>query len=129
MEATLVKAQSNVNASAHRREKHFSGEIAAIDRATGRAVVSLRIYGSPSNACNYACIWVHADPVHASGSARAGGYGYHRASQAAQEAINKAGFTLDQDIAGVGDNAMQEAVRAVAVAVGCTDPIIHVSHG
>jgi hypothetical protein len=129
MKATLLKPASAINASAHRREKYFSGEIAAIDRATGAALVSLRLYGSPSNACNYACLWVHAEPVYATGSARASGYGYHRTSQAAQEAINKAGFTLSQDIAGVGEQAMQEAVKAIAICVGCADPIIHVSHG
>jgi hypothetical protein len=129
MKATLIKPANNINASAHRRENHFSGEIAAIDRATGAALVSLRIYRSPSNACNYACLWVYANPVYCAGSAKAGGYGYHRASQAAQEAISKAGFTLDQDIAGGGDRAMQDAVKAIAECVGCADPIIHVSHG
>jgi len=135
MKAEIVNPQSNCNGSAHRKEKYFSREFAALDRKTGDAIATLRIYNSPSNSCNYACVWIHVkqskrfpEGLHASGSARASGYGYHRASQAAEDAITRAGFTLDQTIGGAGDGAIRDAVQALAVCVGCRTPIIHEAH-
>lgn len=135
--AKLIKPVSACDGAAHRREKYFRQEIAAIDRRSGAAVVTLRIYGSATNSANYACVWVHGarskkhpEGIHASGSARATGYGYHRPSQAAQEAIEASGFTLAQPIDGRGDGAMIGAVRAVAVACGlrASAIIIHQAH-
>lgn len=93
-----------------------------------RSVVTLRIYGT--SARNYACLWTHGDaPEHCrNGSGVAGGYGYHRPSAAAQEAINNAGFVLSKPIDGVGDQAMREALFAVAAAIGFPDALMHRAH-
>lgn len=86
------------------------------------AVVDLRIYGT--GARQYACIWVH-DSSHSgistSGTGWAGGYGYHRPSAAASEAITNAGFTLSESISGVGDSAIEQAVKAIADSLGYTE--------
>lgn len=124
---------------AHRKERNgFMQEYAAIVipgpedyRAKYRrahAVVTLRIYGT--DARNYACIWTSGEaPEHSrNGSGSAGGYGYHRPSAAAQEAINNAGFVLSQRIDGVGDSAIESAVLAVAAAIGFPDAVIHIAH-
>jgi len=109
----------------HRKEGkcYFeSYQIVTIDpkaaRPEWRAKVSveLRLYGTGN--VNTACLWVWAEKVNTQGSGRAGGYGYHRPSQAAKEAIENAGFTLSQDIGGVGDSAITEALCAIADSLG-----------
>jgi hypothetical protein len=72
--------------------------------------------------------------IHTQGSGRAGGYGYHRPSAAAGEAIRNAGFELltDEgkpcDIGGVGDSAIEQALCAIADAIGLKDYALVRSH-
>jgi len=90
-------------------------------------VITLRIYGT--GARNTACIWVnHTGFAHTSGSGSAGGYGYDRKSAAAQEAINNAGFSLSQDIGGVGESAIREALQAIAEEIGLKDYFLTTAH-
>jgi hypothetical protein len=120
----------------HRKENHFYKQITAIAiNNDGRAydAVILRLYGT--DARTYACLWTksncswdHASDLWRKGSGTAGGYGYHRASAAAQEAINNAGIDLDEDINGRGDYAMEEAVFAIARAMWDEEQVkIHVT--
>jgi hypothetical protein len=112
----------NIN---HRKENHFYKQFTAIAiNKDGRAydAVTLRIYGT--DAKSYACLWTHsncswenAKDYWRNGSGSAGGYGYHRASAAAQEAIYNAGIELSEDINGRGDSAIHEAVKAIARAM------------
>ena len=55
------------------------------------------------------------------GSGYAGGYGYHRASAAAAEAIEAAGYDLDEDISGRGWSMIREAVKSISESLfpGC----------
>lgn len=89
--------------------------ILAIDPKTGRDVVEARIYW-PGNTA-YACIWVHGAGLYGHGGGKAGGYGYDKASAALQAACDDAGVTLAHNIAGVGEQAMRDAVAAIARAV------------
>jgi hypothetical protein len=93
-----------------------------------RPVVTLRIYFPGTRA--YACIWTHGNaPEHSrNGSGMAGGYGYHKSSAAAGEAIRNAGFILSKDIGGVGDGAIREAVLAIAAAIGYPEALLHIAH-
>lgn len=100
-----------------RKETHFRGEISAIDVANGEALVSARFYGSPTGAAAYACVWILAEPFYGHGGGRATGYGFHRPSAALQVAIARAGIRLSEDIDGRGEDAMRDAVRAIAEAV------------
>lgn len=83
-------------------------------------IADLRIYGTQST--NRACVWVHKrggkESVYTSGAGKAGGYGYHRASAAAEAALNDAGFTFTKGISGVGDDAIKEGLLAVGRALG-----------
>lgn len=81
--------------------------------------ITLRLYGTGS--MNFACLWVNTHGLHTSGSGSAGGYGYHRPSQAAANAIRNAGFSLSKDIGGVGTGAIKDALAAIAEAVGLSD--------
>lgn len=118
------------------RKDELTRQISAIDPATGREIVCARIYYPGSVA--YACLWIHG-PKYGRGTGKAGGYGYHKASAALDEAIKDAGIVLTGDvygrdkrnnrpasIGGVGNDAMREAVEAIARAVtGKRRLIIH----
>jgi hypothetical protein len=88
--------------------------------------VELRIYGTGGS--NTACLWVNADPLHTQGSGRAGGCGYHRGSAAAGAAISNAGFALAKSINGVGDSAIEEALCAIAKAIGIKSFVLTHAH-
>ena len=124
----------NVN---HRKENHFTQQYTAVV-FNGKAAydaVTLRIYAT--DAKSYCCLWVHdncswikscRDSYYRAASGSAGGYGYHRASAAARNAIQHACITLSEDIGGRGDTAIEEAVRAIAVAMfGADGYYIHVT--
>ena len=132
MKATLIPNFSPRFNSNHRKDGakvHFS-QISVISLAAkpwgadGRIpeVVTLRLYGTGSK--NYAAIWIHGQPEDRRGTGQAGGYGYHRPSAAAAEAIKNAGIELDTDIAGVGESAIREAVMAIAKALKVKKPAI-----
>lgn len=91
-----------------------------------RVPVELRLYGTGRT--NSACLWVNHGDISISGSGSAGGYGYHRASAAAGEAIDHAGITLAKRIDGVGDNAIDEALVAIAEALGITGYALNRTH-
>jgi hypothetical protein len=88
--------------------------------------VELRLYGTGNT--NTACLWINHGEIHTQGSGRAGGYGYHRPSAAAAEAISNAGFSLSRSIGGVGDSAIEEALIAIAEAIGVKDYGLTVAH-
>lgn len=127
MQATVKNPSYNLKTS-HRKEKHFLQELTVISFEDGefKTPATLRIYGT--NAKNYACLWVHSGEVHASGSGSAGGYGYHRPSAAAQEAINAAGFELSEPIDGRGESMMENALKAIATALGHKKFYLHSAH-
>ena len=73
----------------------------------------------------YCSIWVHAPGLHASGNGTAWGYGYHKESAALSDALQSAGVTIIESISAAGERAMEEALRAVAIAAGA--PAEHVA--
>jgi hypothetical protein len=99
-----------------RKEEHFYKQFSVINTAKSErfahSAVILRLYATPSRI--YACLWINEGDHHLSGGGYAGGYGYHKASAAAQAAISAAGITLDASIAGVGDDAIREALLAIS---------------
>ena len=121
--------------TAHRKENpaRLDQEFAVLvpsehSRDELHAVVILRTYCTSTGGSNTACLWVNAGDVHTSGSGSAGGYGYHRPSAAAHEAIHNAGFTLARPIDGVGNDAIREAVLAIARGLGFKNARLHVAH-
>lgn len=79
--------------------------------------VTLRTYGGRSRNASriYASVWVCG---RYSGHGWAGGWGYHKASAAAHAAIRSAGITLSASIDGGGDSMIEEALGAIARALG-----------
>lgn len=111
-----------------RRDNGFWREIAAIDPATGRAVVTARFYWPGSIA--YCALWINGPGKWGRGNGKAGGYGYHKESAALAAAISDAGIALSERIDGRGDSVMTDACEAIARAVtGKRRVIVHVAHG
>jgi hypothetical protein len=138
----------------HHRKEHGTCEQRTVldleDLKTDDA--SCRIYSEPiilrlywKEVCAYACLWVHsrtaldasgstldlasaAGTTSLQGSGRAGGYGYHKSSAAAHDAIVNAGFVLSERIDGRGDSAVNDALLAIARCIGLKRPGILIAH-
>jgi len=126
MKATYNSNPKTKFTSSHRKENKCYLTVYQILTRNGsdcrgrmHSPVELRIYGTGTG--NTACLWVNHGEMHTQGSGRAGGYGYHRPSAAASEAIYNAGFTLSAPLSGVGDSAIEEAMLAIAEAIGVSD--------
>jgi hypothetical protein len=124
MKATFETKQTDGKVRQNRKEDHFCHQYSGLVPSDGKnkysplavEVVTLRLYCTAQR--SYACIWAHGpDGISLSGGGYAGGYGYHRPSAAAGNAIREAGIVLDEDINGRGDSAIREAVEAIARAV------------
>lgn len=132
---TFTPRESAKRIDSYRRESSFWAEHALIDLDMGACVAMVRFYGSAATV--YCVVWIsawrHGFPAAGStascrGCGKAGGYGYHKASAAMQEALLDAGFTLSDDIAGRGDGAMREALESMAKLFGIARPYIHHAH-
>ena len=93
---------------------------------TLKEIVTVRCYmGRSANASMvYASIWVHGPEHFTSGTGKAGGYGYHKSSAAIGDAIKSAGIELSKDIEGLGDGAIDDALKAIARALGFSNVLI-----
>ena len=111
MKATFTTPTKESFTSTHRREdRGFQKEYAALAIQNGEIheFAVLRVYGTES--ANSVCFWMNGKSV--SGSGKAGGYGYHKPSTAANTAFKRAGFQFDEHIEGRGDDAIKRALQA-----------------
>lgn len=118
IKATIKENYSGEITPSHRKDMLMTGYklVTAMPDYKIKELVDARIYGTQAR--NYACVWIKRDGAWTAGSGYAGGYGYHRPSAALEVALEKAGVTLSSQIGGVGDDAMKEALYAVAEAMG-----------
>lgn len=126
MKATINNNQHGGNISGNRKEDYFYYQYTVVDDKFTDIII-LRYYATKTRI--YACIWVHAAPLYLSGGGYAGGYGYDKASAAAESAINDAGIKLSEPIGGCGDSAVQKALKAIALACGYDNVHILTAHG
>ena len=127
--------------------KELVDQYVVTDKKTEKVVVDCRVYmGKSRNASTvFASIWINginsqAD-LYVSGSGKAGGYGYCKASAAVESAIHSAGFELYGSpynrkpenrtawknrtyIGGCGTTAIKDALLAIAYTAGCRDGIL-----
>ena len=66
----------------------------------------------------YCTIWLGHGEIHAAGHGWAGGWGYHKESAAAHEAMNSAGVKLTKPFDGCGTRSIEVAVLAIAEHLG-----------
>ena len=127
MKATKNNQSKGINTN-HRKESHFTGEYLFIARVGDKLkdVIRCRLYATKVRW--YCCIWIKTKMDYDSGSGYAGGYGYHKPSTAVANAIQAAGYNLSKDISGVGDNAIIDALVAIAVLCGYEGQLFY-AHG
>ena len=77
----------------------------------------------------YCSLWVHHEPCYVSGRGKAGGYGYHKASAAFQDACDSAGIELSQPVDGCGDSLVKYAILAIGEALGFDITEMHICEG
>ena len=120
MKATLGNENSNAINYGNKKELVNSWNVIVNSNDGLKNIITVRCYmGRSANASTmYASIWIYDEKHHASGSGKAGGYGYHKASAAISEAIKSAGIELDKNIAGAGESAIEQALGAIAYALG-----------
>lgn len=93
--------------------------VAAIEDGAIVAPITLRILKARDGMTNGAALFVNHGRVHAFGySGKIGGYGYHRASEAAERAFESAGVTLAHSFGGAGDKAIEGALLSLAEFIG-----------
>lgn len=86
-----------------------------------REIVIARLYASlRRDATRVTCILWTNGSHNANASGWASGYGYHKGSAALADAISNAGIKLTDNISGCGNEAMREALLAIARA-DCPD--------
>lgn len=128
MQATYNPNKKQKFTASHRKEGRVKFEqytvISGIEDANTQ--ITARIYWPGTRV--YACIWIHSPEIYAQGSGWAGGGGYCKASASLAEAIENAGFTLSENISGVGEAAMREALLAIADCIGMLFPRIIRAH-
>lgn len=122
MKATLPHPDTAPESSglnmAGKRETIHTLTVVGLRNGYIRTLVDARFYMGRSRSAStvYASFWVMGGDYLA-GHAKAGGGGYHKQSAALGSAIRNAGIELDSSINGVGEDAMQDALLAIAAAV------------
>lgn len=124
--ATFAPTKQKPKIAQNRKEKHFYQQFTGVTRDFRETVV-LRLYGTNKI---YACLWVNDSRrnLYVMGGGNASGYGYHKASAAAQEAFDDAGIKLALPIDGRGNDAIEPALKAVMAALGYEDFAILNAH-
>ena len=109
-------------------EKEQTGHYAAIVIHKGELIEPIKVrcwMGRSRNASTvHASVWINSRAVHTSGSGKAGGYGYHKESEAVFRAFQNAGVEFRNDdgewvsFGGHGDGPMREAIISTVRALG-----------
>ena len=120
MKVTLKEMKKNAVNYGGKKELISSWDVIVNTDDGLKNIMTVRCYmGRSANASTvYASIWIYGEKHHTSGTGKAGGYGYHKASAAISDAIRSAGIELDENIAGRGDSATEESLEAIASALG-----------
>jgi len=79
-----------------------------------RTVVDCRLYWSSTFATCSCCIWIRTKDDCIACSGTAGGYGYHKASAAVENALLNANIKMAEPFGGAGTRAIETALLAVA---------------
>ena len=130
MKITSIKQLDGIQAKKHRKESSFynSYKLIAIYKGELVEVADLRNYAT--SATNYACLWIHSkkNNFYTSGSGSAGGYGYHRESQASFEAFQSAGIEFNEFWGGSGDSSINRALNLLGKKLGYRKLYVIKSH-
>jgi hypothetical protein len=105
-----------------RDKKELIHGFQCINAENGMAVIDCRIYaGKSRNSSNIiAAVWIRDRNGNrfSHGVGIAGGYGYHKGSQAIETALKEMGIELDKGIGGVGYDACKAAFASIMETLG-----------
>ena len=120
MKATFKETKNNAVNYGGKKELIRAYDVVVNDNGRLANIITARCYmGRSANASTiYASLWIYDEKHHTSGSGKSGEYGYHKASAAIADAIESAGITLNENIAGAGDSAIEESLEAIAATLG-----------
>lgn len=134
MKAILGEQMSNAKNLYPEKEVIERKQVVAYKDGKMIPIIDLRYYMGRSKTAStvYASIWVYNKGTYTSGHGKASGYGYDKKSAAAAAAIKDAGIVLygspydcesedhskEAYIAGVGGQAVEKALFAIAAALG-----------
>lgn len=133
MKAKFTKQADNARNLGQEKELVSLYRVIGYKKGAFECLVDCRCYMGRANSASvvYSSIWVGTSKkspqsvkgsehlgFHTSGRGQAGGYGYHKQSQAIENAITSAGIKLDKQIGGVGDSAIREALLSIGKAFG-----------
>ena len=120
MKATFGKMENNAVNYGNKKELISSWDVIVDDNGKLANIITARCYMGRSSSAStvYASVWIYDEKHHTSGTGKAGGHGYHKASAAVAEAIRSAGITLSENIYGAGGSAIEKALEAIAEALG-----------
>lgn len=116
---SFVPAQNMPTSYRERQEKHFymGYKIVTIIDDKMETLIDARLGATDS--CHYASIWLNTEYTDydyyneygdARASAKAGGWGYHRASAALNSAFHRAGMRFNVGCNGMGESAMRDCL-------------------
>lgn len=119
--ASFVPAQDMPASYRERQEKYFytGYKVVTIVNNNLETLVDARIGATES--CCYVSVWLETKYTDekfynefgdARASAKAGGWGYHRASAALESALRRAGMHFDIGCSGQGESMMQDCLLA-----------------
>lgn len=139
MIANIEQLREGFKVRQNRKESGFYASYKgyAIDSKGITQFTDVRLYmpGRIGSSPQYCCVWINSQTQYGSGGGRASGYGYHKASAAMEAALRDAGIVLYCDdgttieyIGGVGDTAMNTAIKAIGVALGYDEKSFYIGY-
>lgn len=127
MHATFKNPGSNAKYPLERKELVRAINVAVIENGKIVVPITAKFYmGRSRNAMTVHCnLWAsdRRGKRRTSGYGAAGGGGYHKESAALSAAIQSAGISLSEQIDGVGETAMTDALTAIVRELGYTGNI------
>lgn len=135
---TTHKNRNEINV-AHRVEKYFSHSYIFLKKTEdadptifAKVVAELRVYITPTGATSV-CLWVRDFHKGFGASGRVGSNnvcgGFHKPSAALSNALRMAGYEMAEEVSGVGEAAMIDAVKAVLRHLGVYNVQLIEAHG
>lgn len=120
MKAKLTTQKSNAKNMEDSKEAISRKVLAVIRDGKICIPVDVRWYMGRTSTASvvYCSVWVRNAGFCTSGHGSAGGGGYHKISAAFADALESAGITLDAYVAGGGDSAVDEAMKAIGRTLG-----------
>ncbi len=128
MKLSIIKSKQIKEITiSHRKENNLMESYLVIDCTNKKVLIDCRLY-MPGSTNVYCCLWTHFENDHRSASGQAGGGGYHKPSAAVEYALTSMGYQ-GEDIAGRGNEAIEQKLKEIAEYEGHANIMVLRAHG